>query len=246
MNRAVLVTGASRGIGRAAAQAFAAQGDRVALHYRDRAGLAEQIRAELPGDGHLVVQADLADAEGVRAMVDHAAQVLGGLDVLVNNAGTYIDHPIDTDYEQWQAAWRAILDANLVGPANASWCAVRHMRAGGVIVNVSSRGAFRGEPDSPAYAASKAGLNALGQSLAKALGGRGIAVSTVAPGFVETDMGNVELKSPRGPEIRAQSPFNRVATPEEVAGAIVWLASAEAQWASGTVLDFNGASYLRT
>jgi NAD(P)-dependent dehydrogenase (short-subunit alcohol dehydrogenase family) len=247
MNRAVLVTGASRGIGRAAAQAFAAQGDRVALHYRDREGLAEEIRQELPGDGHVLVQADLGDADGVRAMVDRAAADLGGIDVLVNNAGLYLNHPIDaSSYEEWQQAWRATFDVNLVGAANVCWCAVRHMREGGVIVNVSSRGAFRGEPEAPAYAASKAGLNALGQSLARALGSRGIAVSTVAPGFVETDMGNAELKSVRGPEIRAQSPFNRVALPEEVAAAIVWLASPQAQWASGTVLDLNGASYLRT
>jgi len=135
---------------------------------------------------------------------------------------------------------------NLMGAANASYCAVRHMSRGGAIVNVSSRGAFRGEPGQPAYGASKAGLNAMGQSLAVALGPLGIQVATVAPGFVATDMANEHLKSPRGPEIRAQSPFNRVGRPEEIADAIVWLASPGAQWASGTVVDLNGASYLRT
>jgi NAD(P)-dependent dehydrogenase (short-subunit alcohol dehydrogenase family) len=119
------------------------------------------------------------------------------------------------------------------------------MRPGGRIVNVSSRGAFRGEPDSPAYGASKAGLNALGQSLAVALAPHGIAVATVAPGFVETDMTNEHLKPPRGDGIRAQSPFGRVARPAEVAEAVRWLASPAAQWASGAVLDLNGASYLR-
>jgi 3-oxoacyl-[acyl-carrier protein] reductase len=116
---------------------------------------------------------------------------------------------------------------------------------GGRIINVSSRGAFRGEPDSPAYGASKAGLNALGQSLAISLAPHGIAVATVAPGFVETDMTNEHLKAPRGDAIRAQSPFGRVGRPEEVAAAVLWLASAEAEWASGAVLDLNGASYLR-
>ncbi len=120
------------------------------------------------------------------------------------------------------------------------------MKPGGRIVNVSSRGAFRGEPGQPAYGASKAGLNALGQSLAVSLGGRGIAVATVAPGFVETDMSNADLKAPRGAAIRAQSPFDRVARPTEVAAAIVWLASPEAEWASGTIVDLNGASYLRS
>jgi NAD(P)-dependent dehydrogenase (short-subunit alcohol dehydrogenase family) len=137
---------------------------------------------------------------------------------------------------------------NLLGAANATFCALPYLRRSGDgrVVNVSSRGAFRGEPEVPAYGATKAALNALGQSLALALAGDGIAVSTVAPGFVETDMTNADLKAPRGAEIRAQSPFNRVARPEEVAAAVLYLASAEAQWASGAVLDLNGASYLRT
>jgi NAD(P)-dependent dehydrogenase (short-subunit alcohol dehydrogenase family) len=247
MSRAVLITGASRGIGRAAALAFARQGDRVAIHHRDSADQAEKLRAELPGDGHLVVQADIADPDAVPAMVDRAAGALGGIDVLVNNAGRYTPHPItEVSYQEWQEQWRDTLGVNLIGAANVTWCAVRHMGTGGRIVNVSSRGAFRGEPKQPAYGASKAGLNALGQSLAVALGPLGIAVATVAPGFVETDMAQRHLKSERGPQIRAQSPFDRVATPEEVAAAIIWLASPEAEWASGTILDFNGASYLRT
>lgn len=250
--RAVLVTGASRGIGRAVATAFAAGGDRVAVHHRDSAPLAGQLAAALPGEGHIVVQGDLADPTAVRDMVDDAAARLGGLDVLVNNAGVFgaADdvHPIfDLSYEQWQKQWRRTLDVNLLGAANTIWCAARHLRErGGRIVNVSSRGAFRGEPTQPAYGASKAGLNALGQSLAVALAPYGITVATVAPGFVETDMTNEHLKAPRGDEIRAQSPFNRVARPEEIAAAVYWLASPEAEWASGTIVDLNGASYLRT
>lgn len=247
--RAVLVTGASRGIGRAIATAFAAGGDRVAIHHRDSAALAKQLRDALPGDGHVVVQADLADPDAVRATIDAAADQLGGLDVLVNNAGVFTPHGIfDTSYEQWQLHWRRTLDTNLLGAANAVWCAARYMRerGGGRIVNVSSRGAFRGEPGQPAYGASKAGLNALGQSLAVALAPYGIAVATVAPGFVETDMTNEHLKAPRGDEIRAQSPFGRVARVEEVAAAVHWLASPEAEWASGAILDLNGASYLRS
>jgi NAD(P)-dependent dehydrogenase (short-subunit alcohol dehydrogenase family) len=244
MSRAVLVTGASRGIGRATARAFAASGDRVAVHHRDSADLAAGLLAELEGAGHVVVQGDVSDPVAVRDFVDAAARALGGqLDVVVNNAAVFPEHPIDSgDYEQWQAAFSHTIDVNLIGPANVIWCALQHMRPGGRIVNVSSRGAFRGEPEQPAYGASKAGLNALGQSLAP----RGITVTAVAPGFVETDMANEHLKAPRGAEIRAQSPFNRVAKPEEVAAAIHWLASGEAEWASGAVLDLNGASYLRT
>ncbi len=249
MARAVLVTGGSRGIGAATAAAFAALGDRVALHYGSSRERAEAVVAGLPGQGHALVQADLADAEEVRRMVAAAVDALGGIDVLVNNAGTYVEHRIaQVDYEQWQRAWAETLAVNLVGTANVTYCVARHMieRGGGRIVNVSSRGAFRGEPDFPAYGASKAGVNAFGQSLALALAPHGIAVSTVAPGFVETDMAAAVLDGEHGPAVRAQSPFGRVARSDEIAAAIVYLASADAEWASGAVLDLNGASYLRT
>jgi 3-oxoacyl-[acyl-carrier protein] reductase len=244
-----LVTGASRGIGRAIALAFAGQGDRVAVHHRDSAERAAAVLRELPGAGHAVVQADLAHADPARDMVDRACAELGGLDVLVNNAGVFVPHPVtEVSYAQWQAAWRQTLAVNLTGAANVTWCAVQHMirGGGGRIVNVSSRGAFRGEPGQPAYGASKAGLNAFGQSLAVALAPHGIAVATVAPGFVETDMAAGHLRPPRGEQIKAQSPFHRVAEPGEVAAAVLYLASAEAEWASGAILDLNGASYLRS
>ena len=156
-----------------------------------------------------MVQADLADPQAVRRMVDEAAAGLGGLDVLVNNAGIYEPHPItDVSYEQWQAAWRDTLGVNLIGAANATWCAVRHMipRGGGRIINVTSRGAFRGEPRHPAYGASKAGLNAFGQSMARHLAPYGIAVASVAPGYVETDMTTQELASSGGDAIRGAEP----------------------------------------
>jgi 3-oxoacyl-[acyl-carrier protein] reductase len=249
VSRAVLVTGASRGIGAAVARAFAEGGDRVAVHYGGSGAAAEAVRGALPGQGHLTVQADLADPDAVRAMVDAAASALGGIDVLVNNAGIYLSHPVlGTSYEQWQAAWRDTLAVNLAGAANVTWCAVQHMAAGGRggrIVNVGSRGAYRGEPDNPAYGASKAGLHAFGQSLAVALAPHGITVASVAPGFVATDMAAAVLAAPAGEAIRAQSPFNRVAAAEEVAAAVRYLASPEASWSSGAVLDLNGASYLR-
>ena len=252
-DRAILVTGASRGIGRAIARAFAGQGDRVAVHHRDSPGLAADVLAGLPGRGHTVVQADLTDPDAVRRMVDSACDALGGLDVLVNNAGVFTPHPItEVSYERWQAAWQETLGVNLVGAANVTWCAVQHMispgsaAATGRIINVSSRGAFRGEPGQPAYGASKAGLNAFGQSLARALAPHGIAVATVAPGFVETDMASKHLQGPEGDEIRAQSPFRRVAEAEEIAAAVLYLASPQAEWASGAILDLNGASYLRS
>jgi NAD(P)-dependent dehydrogenase (short-subunit alcohol dehydrogenase family) len=242
----VLVTGASRGIGAAVARAFAQAGDRVAVHYGARREQAEAVVAALPGDGHVVTGADLGDPEAVRRMVGEAAAALGRIDVLVNNAGVFEAHPItETSYEQWQRAWERTLGVNLVGAANVTWCAVRHMGRGGRIVNVASRGAFRGEPGQPAYGASKAGLVAFGQSLARALGPLGIAVTSVAPGFAETDMAADALAGEQGRERRAESPLGRVARPEEVAAAVLYLASSAAELASGTVLDLNGASYLR-
>jgi 3-oxoacyl-[acyl-carrier protein] reductase len=248
MRRAVLVTGASRGIGRAVAYAFAERGDRVAVHHRNSPELAREVLAGLPGRGHTIVRADLADAEAVRLMVEAAVADLGGLDVVVNNAGIYVWHPItEVSYEKWQETWHETLAVNLTGAANVTWCAVQHMKqTGGRIVNVSSRGAFRGEPRHPAYGASKAGLNSFGQSMARALAPYGISIAAVAPGYVETEMAAQDLNSARGDEIRAQSPFNRVATPEEIAAAVVYLASDEAEWASGSILDLNGASYLRS
>jgi 3-oxoacyl-[acyl-carrier protein] reductase len=236
------------GGGRAIATQFAAAGDRVAILDKAPASTAEELLAGLDGTGHVFIQAGLTDSAAVLAMVDSAAGQLGGLDVLVNNAGIFTPHPItEVSYAAWQEHWRATLGVNLTGAANVTWCAVRHMKEhGGRIINVSSRGAFRGEPDFPAYGASKAGLNSFTQSLAIALAPYRIAVSAVAPGFVATEMVKDSLKPPGGDAIRAQSPFGRVAEPDEIAAAVLYLASARAEWASGAILDLNGASYLRT
>jgi 3-oxoacyl-[acyl-carrier protein] reductase len=245
-SRAVLVTGGSRGIGAAVARAFARSGDRVAVHYGVRRDQAVEVQESLPGDGHIVVGADLMDASAIRRMVDDVAEAFDGIGVLVNNAGIFEPHPItDTSYYEWQESWRRTLGVNLVGAANVTWCAVQHMARGGRIVNVASRGAFRGEPEQPGYGASKAGLIAFGQSLARALGPSGISVTAVAPGFTETDMAASELAGAGGERRRAESPLGRVATPEEIAAAVLYLASPEAELASGAVLDVNGASYLR-
>ncbi len=179
-------------------------------------------------------------------MVDEVADGLGTVDVLVNNAGIFTPHPIDdTSYEQWQRAWEQTLAVNLIGAANVTWCAVRFMGRGGRVVNVSSRGAFRGEPSQPAYGASKAGLVAFGQSLARALGPRGISVTTVAPGIADTDMAAEALSGDGAERRAAESPLGRLARVEEIAAAVVYLASPLAEIATGTVLDLNGASHLR-
>jgi len=248
-NKTVLVTGGTRGIGRAIALAFAKRGARVAVLFRSDQLSADKTLAELEGNGHLAFKTDVADAEQVEKAVSDVIETFGSLDIVVNNAGIGVNHPLPTtSYEDWQQAWRQTIDANLIGPANICFCVAKYMidQGGGRIVNITSRGAFRGEPTKAAYGASKAGLNSLSQSLAVALAEYKIFVGAVAPGFVNTELTADILNGPEGPQIKAQSPFNRVAEPEEVAHAVLFLASDGAEFSTGTILDVNGASYLRS
>ena len=245
----VLITGAARGIGRATALAFAACGARVALHYRSSRAATEKTLADLPGTGHRSFAADLTDPAACERLVAEVSAHFGALQVLVNNASIYEVKPLAiTDYAAWQDSWDRTLASNLIAPANLCFLAARLMQSqgGGKIINISSRGAFRGEPDAVAYGASKAGLNQLSQSLAWALAPHNIFVGVVAPGFVHTDMAAELLEGPDGEAIRKQSPLGRVATPEEVAQAVPRLAADGMMAATGCILDVNGASYLRT
>lgn len=252
--RGALVTGASRGIGRATAIALSARGEKVAVHYGSRREDAELTLAALHGDGHVLVGGDLSDLDTAQQIVLEAEAGLGQVDVLVNNAGIApgpaTDHPVETtDYPTWQQRVTRMLEVDLTAPANLSYLVARSLiarEAPGVIVNVGSRGAFRGEPGAPAYAAAKAGLHAFGQSMAVALAPHRIAVASVAPGFIATERQQAKLAGADGDALRAQSPFGRVGTAEEVASAILYLTAPEAQWASGTILDLNGASHLRS
>lgn len=244
-----LVTGGSRGIGREIAKGFAARGARVAVHFNRNAKAAEQTLDQLAGDGHFALRADLADSAQVQRMIDEVAARMGRLDILINNAGIHEECALtECTYDEWRTHFSRIMGVNLIGAANAMHCAAQYMirQGGGRIVNISSRGAFRGEPTAPAYGASKAALNSLGQSLAKLLAPHKIFIGTVAPGFVETDMAAERLAAPDGDDIRAQSPLGRVAKPQEVAYAALFLASAGAEFTTGTIIDVNGASYLRS
>lgn len=252
--RCALVTGASRGIGRATAIALSERGEKVAVHYGTNAAAAAETLSLLHGEGHVLVAGDLSDPEVARSVVEAAERGLGQIDILVNNAGIAPgpsnDHRVDeTDFAAWQQRFTRMLDVDLTAPANLTYLVARSLiarGAPGVIVNVGSRGAFRGEPDAPAYGAAKAGLHAFGQSMALALAPHGIAVASVAPGFIGTERQQPKLEGAAGDGLRAQSPFGRVGTADEVAAAILYLTSPAAQWASGAVLDLNGASHLRT
>jgi len=244
----VLITGGSRGIGRATAMAFARAGARVAINFQKDEAAAQKTLREMDGEGHLAIQADIAEADSVRNLIEKVVEAFGQLHIAVNNAGVFFSHPLpEVSYEIWQQAWSKTLGINLIGAANIAYCAARHMieQGGGRIVNVGSRGAFRGEAAQPAYGASKAGLHAMSQSLAQALAPHNIFVGAVAPGFVETAMARAHLTGPMKEAIMNQSPAGRVAKVEEVAHAVLFLASEEAAWTTGCVLDVNGASYLR-
>jgi 3-oxoacyl-[acyl-carrier protein] reductase len=244
-----LVTGASRGIGRAIARQLAARGMRVVVHFHRNRAAAEATLASLPGAGHALLAADLIAAPAAERLVRAVLRTCGRIDVLVNNAGIYELHPPGAGgFGGWRRSWDRTLAANLTAPAHLSFLAARAMRRGrgGRIVNISSRGAFRGEPRAPAYGAAKAGLNAFGQSLAKALARRHIFVFTLAPGWVDTDMAAKHLRGPRGSEILRDIPLGRVATATEVAQAAAWLALDAPASMTGCIVDLNGASYLRT
>ncbi len=247
--KVVLITGASRGIGRATAQQFAREGASVAVHYHQDRLAADQTLASLAVGRHITVQADIADPTACQTLIETVVRALGRIDILVNNAGIYDRHHVaEVNYQQWQDGWVRTLGTNLFGPANVSYCTVRYMikQGGGRIVNVSSRGAFRGEPEAPAYGASKAGLNAMSQSMAMMLAPYNIFVYVLAPGWVETDMAAPYLTGAEGEAIRNQSPLKRVAQPEEIARVILFLASEGNEYLTGCIVDANGASYLRT
>jgi NAD(P)-dependent dehydrogenase (short-subunit alcohol dehydrogenase family) len=252
-----LVTGASRGIGRAIAIVLALRGVRVAVHYQANQIAARETLGKLAGRGHALFSADLADAAATATLWREVSEEFGRIDLLVNNAGIYREHPpLAVGVEEWQEAWRATLATNLLGPANLSLRAAQAMSelperrarswGRGRIVNISSRGAFRGEPDAPAYGASKAGLNSLSQSLAKALAPRGVYVYCLAPGWVETEMAAAYIAGAAGAELLAQHPLGRIAGSEEIAQAAAFCALDAPAAMTGSIIDLNGASYLRT
>jgi NAD(P)-dependent dehydrogenase (short-subunit alcohol dehydrogenase family) len=241
----VLVTGASGGIGRAIAVSLSERGARVALHYNSNRAAAEETRRTLTGAGHLLFGADLSDAAAIEPFWREVLRLFGRVDALVNNAGIYEEHsPLMADYETWIGVVQRTLAINFLGPAQLSFFAARTMaqQGSGRIVNISSRGAFRGEPTAPAYAASKAAINAFGQSFAKAFAAKGVQVFSVAPGWVGTERVAAHV---RDPVVLADQPLGRVAAPEEVARVVTFCVLEAPASLTGAVLDVNGASYLR-
>jgi len=186
-----LVTGSSRGIGRAIAARLAGRGVRVVVHYARNQSNAEAAVASLAGSGHGIISGDLSVSDAAQDLWSRAEKTFGPIDLLINNAGIYELHdPVTASFAEWSESWQRTISTNLIAPAHLSFLAGQAMaaRKQGRIVAISSRGAFRGEPSAPAYGASKAGLNALSQSLAKAFAPQQVGVFVVAPGWVSTEM----------------------------------------------------------
>jgi len=241
----ILVTGGSRGIGRACCELAARAGARVAVGYRFERPAAEAVVRSIVdagGEAHCVA-AELADRGEAEMLVDDAAERFGGLDVLINNHGIWKGAPID---EMSDGEWAEMIGVNLSGAFHVIRAAVPHLKAagGGTIVNLSSTAGQRGEAGHSHYAATKGAIISLTKSLAVELAPHGIRTNCVAPGWVDTDMSHETLVGSRAEEIRAAIPLGRPATAEEVAGAVVFLASPLAAFINGEVLNVNGGAVL--
>src|SRR4051812_14791528 len=232
----ILVTGASRGIG-AATYALLKSGGHNVVGHSSR------------GSDELIA-GDLADPAAPRDLWDTALAELGGqIDVLVNNAGIYESVPDNAPDEEWHSAWQRTLTINLQAAANLSKLAVSHfldLGIAGRIVNVASRAAFRGDsPQHWHYAASKGAMVAMTRTIARGYAADGILCFAVAPGFTVSEMTEEYLAGRGGAQIVADIPLGRVATTDEVAETIRWLATEAPASATGSVIDVNGASYVR-
>jgi 3-oxoacyl-[acyl-carrier protein] reductase len=242
----VLVTGGSRGIGRAIVTAMAAAGAAVSFTFRQAAACAEALCAALKDDHatrYLALQCDVSDFAAMRAATAAAAKALGPVDILVNNAGIVHDAPFVMMKEE---DWRAVIDVNLHGVFNATKSVAFDLikRKSGGIVNISSASGVYGNRGQANYSAAKAGLIGLTRSLAKELGPYGIRVNAIAPGFIATDMSRAILNE-KGDTLAQQTCLRRVGTPQEVANVAVFLASDAASYVTGQVWEVNGGLSLQ-
>lgn len=245
--RVVLVTGASRGIGRAIARELAGEGAVVGVHFHRNRTAAEAVLQSLPFSGqHFLLQGDVSEPDVCRTLIEQVLAQAGRLDVLVNNAGIYTPLAFsEPDGERWQSEWMHVFRVNFFSAVHLSYWAVRAMKVqgSGKILHIASRSGFRGEAGFSHYASSKAAMINLTRSMAVELARENIQVFCIAPGWVETDMSAEGLRV-QGDRIRAEIPLGRVASPEDVAHAARFLLSGESDYLSGITLDVNGASYF--
>jgi 3-oxoacyl-[acyl-carrier protein] reductase len=245
-NKVALVTGASRGIGRAIATALAREGARVVINYTSnhQAAMDTLAAVEAAGSRGVVVQADVAKADDCEKLVKATLDNFGRIDILVNNAGITRDNIVARmKAEEWQA----VLDTNLTGAYQCVRAAMRPLlkqKSGGRIINLSSVIGLAGGSGQANYAAAKAGLIGLTKSLARELAGRDITVNAVAPGYIDTEMTAVLPENVRE-GIATQIPLGRTGKPEDVAEAVVFLASDRAGYITGQVLAVDGGMVMQ-
>jgi 3-oxoacyl-[acyl-carrier protein] reductase len=245
--KVALVTGGSRGIGAEVCVRFGLAGACVAVNYSRSVAEADAVVQTIGADKAFAVAADVGDPAQVEQLIEDVVARYGRLDILVNNAAIFATNRFDgDDYGAWQRGWARTFSVNVFGAANAAFLAMRAMRksGGGKIINVASRAAFRGETEFADYGASKAALVNLTRSIARGCAKDNIVASCVAPGFVLTEMARAELEA-HYEDIVSQIPLRRVGTVDDVAGAILFLASPMADYLNGVTIDINGGSWFQ-
>ncbi|MFH7243673.1 MAG: SDR family NAD(P)-dependent oxidoreductase [Spirulina sp.] len=248
----ILVTGGSRGIGKAIVETLHQAGASVVLHYGQGQAEAEAIAANLgsdgvPSDRLYLVQADLAQPGAAKDLWAKALAWRGSIATVVNNAATMPAAPIEGDWDTWASAWQITLQINLIAVADVCREAVLHFQTqgGGTLVNIASRAAFRGDgPEFTPYAASKGGIISLTRTLARGLAKDGILAYAIAPGFVRTDRIE-QVMAERGADyVTRDIPMGAPADPQDIANLVAFLAGGLAPHATGATFDVNGASYF--
>jgi NAD(P)-dependent dehydrogenase (short-subunit alcohol dehydrogenase family) len=248
--RTILLTGASGGIGSVTARALGAAGADLIAHYRsDRAG-AEAAVAEIPAERRLLLQADLSATGSSRALWQEAVAWKGRIDVVVVNAAMLARTPFDGSDEQWDDGWAESMRVNVVEPASLAREAVKHYveHGSGTIITISSWAAQAGSalPQVPAYAASKAAIRNLTQTIARNFAKDGVLAYVVAPGIVKTPMAEISAEARGGiDKVHAALAMGEMVPPGEVAELVAFLATGTVRHLTGATLDMNGATYVR-
>jgi len=243
----VLLTGASRGIGRAIAEYLLSAGAKLAVHYNKNKAKAKEVLGKTNNNGSEIFQSNLESPEEARKLFLDVKEKFGSIDILINNAGIFLNSPVDLHPNEWLKNWDKTMSVNLTSLAVLCKEAILHFLeiGGGRIINIASRAAFRGDTEEYlAYAASKGGIVSLTRSIARAYGKKKIKAFVVAPGFVRTDMADQFFKLYGEEKALNEVALPELTEPDDVAPLVVFLASGLADHATGGTFDINAASYV--